>query len=450
MCDTFEKRTRRSKQLFERAMKVFVEGANSPSRGIATCKPYPIYIQDGKGGRVVDADGNSYVDLMLGFSANILGHGHPLVVETVTKVIQGGSHFAACTEIEVKNGENFLEMIPNASKVRFGNTGTEAVMMAVRLARAFTGKKKILKFEGQYHGWYDGLLANCHVRPIDSFGTKMDPVKIVEGSGIPLEHIDNLIICPWNDLEVLEKTVKRHKDELAAILTEPIMANVGVIPPKEGYLEGLQRIAKENDVLFILDEVVTGFRYGRGSYQGLKGLTPDISTFGKALGAGFPVSAVAGREEIMQEMQWGRALSYGTFNSARLPMEVAYVNMTEMTKDDCAGYKHIQRLGEMLINESRKIINDMGIPVIVQGFGPMLQFYFTEKESINDVREYAEFADRAKYEVFSRKLLCKGIYVTSSNGLHHCPCLQHTEGEFEEVLNALEDTFKEMKNEGIL
>lgn len=450
MYQEYEKRTPKSKQLFERAVKIFVEGANSPSRGIATCKPYPIYIQNGMGGKVCDADDNTYIDLMLGFSANIMGHGHPRVVDAVTKAIAGGSHFAACTEIEVKNGEKFLEMIPNADKVRFGNTGTEAVMMAVRLARAFTGKKKILKFEGQYHGWYDGLLANCHVRPIDSLGTKMDPVKIVEGSGIPLEHIQNLIICPWNNVEVLEKTVKRHKHEIAAIITEPIMANVGVITPQNGYLQELQRIAKENDILFILDEVVTGFRYGKGSYQEMVGLNPDISTFGKALGAGLPVSAVAGKEEIMQDMQWGRALSYGTFNSARLPMEVAYVNMTEMTKNNCEGYRHINDLGELLICESKKIIRELGVPIIVQGFGPMFQYYFTEKESINDVREYAEYADRSKYEIFSKKLLCKGLYVTSSNGLHHCTCLQHTKEEIYEALCIIEDTLKEMKKEGVL
>ncbi|EHL66762.1 aspartate aminotransferase family protein [Cloacibacillus evryensis] len=450
MYESFEKRSVKSKQLFDRAMKVFVEGANSPSRGIATCKPYPIYVRDGKGGRLFDADGNSYIDLMLGFSANIMGHGHPKIVEAVTRAIQGGSHFAACTEIEVKCGEKFLSMIKNADKVRFGNTGTEAVMMAVRLARAVTGKKKILKFEGQYHGWYDGLLANCHTRPVDTMGAKMDPVKMVEGSGIPQEHIENLVICPWNDLEILEKMVKCHKHELAAIITEPIMANVGVILPKKGYLEGLQRIAKENDVLFILDEVVTGFRYGNGCYQDMAGLNPDISTFGKALGAGLPVSAIAGREGYMQEMQWGKALSYGTFNSARLPMEVSYVNMTEMTKDDCAGYRHIHELGEMLINGSRQIIKDLGIPVIVQGYGPMLQYYFTEKEAINDVRDYAEFADKEKYQTFARKLLCRGLYVTSSNGLHHCPCLQHTKEDFAEALNIIEDTFKEMKSEGIL
>lgn len=265
----------------------------------------------------------------------------------------------------------------NADKVRFINTGTEAVMLAVRLARAATGKKKVFKFEGQYHGWYDGMLANCHTRPVDTMGAKMDPVKMVEESGIPLEHIENLVLCPWNDLEILEKTVKHHKYELAAIITEPIMANIGVIPPKKGYLEGLQRIARENDILFILDEVVTGFRYGRGCYQDMAGLEPDISTFGKALGAGLPVSAVAGKEEYMKAMHWGRALSYGTLNSARLPMEVSYVNMTEMTKDDCAGYKHIHELGETLINSSRQIIKDLGIPIMVQGQGPMFQYYFT-------------------------------------------------------------------------
>ena len=441
MYELFEQRNVKSKQLFDRGMKVFVEGANSPSRGIASCKPYPIYIQDGKGGRVFDADGNSYIDLMLGFSANIMGHAHPKIVETVSRAIQGGSHFASCTEIEVKCGEKFLSMIKNADKVRFGNTGTEAVMMAVRLARAVTGKKKILKFEGQYHGWYDGLLANCHARPVDTMGAK--------GSGIPHEHIENLVICPWNDLEILEKTVKTHRHELAAIITEPIMANVGVILPKKGYLEGLQRIAKENDVLFILDEVVTGFRYGNGCYQDMAGLNPDISTFGKALGAGLPVSAITGREEYMQEMQWGKALSYGTFNSARLQMEVCYVNMTEMTKDNFAGYRHIHELGEMLISGSRKIISELDIPVIVQGHGPMLQYYFTDKEAINDVRDYAEYADKDKYHLFATKLLCKGLYVTSSNGLHHCPCLQHTKENFAEALNIVEDALKEMKAEGV-
>ena len=439
-----------SRQSYERGKKVLIEGVNSPSRGDAFYKPYPIYIAKGEKGRLLDVDGNSYVDLMLGFSVNVLGYSHPKVVEVVSEVIKGGNHFACATEIEIIVAEKVIKMVPSIDKVRFFNTGTEATMMAVRLARAYTGKKKILKFEGHYHGWYDGLLANCHSRPIDTLGTKMDPVKIVEGSGIPQEHIENLIICPWNDLEIFEKTIKNHATQIAAVITEPIMSNNGAILPRPNYLENVQRICKENDILFILDEVVTGFRYSEGSYQKMTGLDPDITTFGKAFGLGFAASVVGGKEDIMQQMRWGKTLSYGTLNGARLPLAVANVNIDEMTKENFAGYKYIFELGEYLRRNSQRIFDEQGVPAIAQGLGPMFQFYFTEKRSINDVREYAQFVDIKKYQEFSRKLISKGLYVTVSNGLHQCSCLQHTHEDFQEAVGIIEETVKEMKKENLL
>src|SRR5580693_3137717 len=288
MVEANQTRTR-SQQWFERAQQSLVEGVNSPSRGETVYTAGPIVLERGQGSHVWDADGNHYIDFMMSFGALIQGHAHPTLVKTVSEAMAEGSHFAAATSAEVEAAERFRRMVPSAEVVRFTNTGSEATMLALRLARAHTGRTKFLKFEGHYHGWYDPYCIGGNSHPIDQLGPPENPAEIPDSEGIPQSVFDDVIVAPWNDLPTLEKILSQHGHELAAIITEPIMANMGCIVPRDGYLQAACDLAHKYGALFILDEVVTGFRHAPGGCQEYYGLKPDLSTFGKALGAGFPV-----------------------------------------------------------------------------------------------------------------------------------------------------------------
>src|ERR1700733_14917617 len=305
-----------SQQWFERAQKFLIEGVNSPSRGKATYSPGPIFLERGSGSHVWDADKNEYVDFMMAFGALIHGHAHPQLASVVSEAMAEGSHFASATTAEVEAAERFCSMVPSAEAVRFTNTGSEATMLALRLARAHTGRTKFLKFEGHYHGWYDAYCLNGHSHPAEQLGPKENPPRFPDSEGIPASVFDDVVLAPWNDVEALENILRRQGRELAAVITEPIMANMGCILPREGYLQKVSHLAHEVGALFILDEVVTGFRYAPGGCQEHYGLKPDLSTFGKALGAGFAVGAVTGSRVILDHMRWGgdMGLHYGTFN----------------------------------------------------------------------------------------------------------------------------------------
>src|ERR1700680_1988357 len=235
----------RSQQWFERAEESMVEGVNSPSRGKATYFPGPIFLERGSGSHVWDADGNQYVDFMMSFGALIHGHAHPQLVSVVSDAMAEGSHFAAATSAEVEAAERLCRMVASAEVVRFTNSGSEATMLALRLARAHTGRTKFLKFEGHYHGWYDPYLLNAHSHAPEQLGSPENPARIPDSQGIPASTFDDVLLAPWNDIAVLEDVLKRHGHELAAVITEPIMANMGCILPREGYLQRLRELTRD-------------------------------------------------------------------------------------------------------------------------------------------------------------------------------------------------------------
>lgn len=426
-------------RLYQRASKVYVEGVNSPSRGAAFYHPHPIFMDHGQGGRIYDVDQNEYVDLMLGFSVLVLGHSHPEIVKAYHRAADMGTHYATGSELEVTVGEKLCRLIPCADKVRFANSGTEATMAAIRLARGFTGRNKFIKFEGHYHGWYDDFLLNTHSKPLDAWGTRRGPIHIPDSSGIPPESLSNTIVCPWNDIDLVADNIKKYKGQIAAIITEPIMSNIGCIPPQRNYLKELRQLADDNDILLIFDEVVTGFRYAPGGCQEYYGVTPDIATFGKALGAGMPIGLVAGTDEIMQAFTWGGVLHFGTFNATRLAAEVVNANIEVLTGNDNAAFKHLHNCGEKIITGYREIFEHRKIPAIVQGFGPMFQIYFTAKEEITDFRSYCGDVDMGKYNRFANELRNHGVYIPVTNGLHQITCLAHTDEDIEKVLTAVDE-----------
>jgi glutamate-1-semialdehyde 2,1-aminomutase len=423
-----------SQQAFQLAKQSLVEGVNSPSRGAAVYSPGPIFLDRGQGSHVWDVDGNEYIDFMMSFGALIQGHAHPKLVSTVSQAMSEGSHFAAATPAEAEAAERFCRMVPSAEVVRFANTGSEATMLALRLARAHTGRSKFLKFEGHYHGWYDPYLLNSHSHPPGELGPRETPTRIPDSKGIPSGTFDDVVLAPWNDVPSLERVMREHGDELAAVITEPIMANMGCILPREGYLQRLRELAHEHGALLILDEVVTGFRYAPGGCQQYYGIQPDLSTFGKALGAGFPVGAVAGPRKILDHMRWGKdmVLHYGTFNGHRLTMKVIAANLDLLAPQGT--YPKLHAVGDAAITGLRAIFRKRGIKAVVQGFGPMFQIYFTERDAVHDYREYCTYVDTQRYSRFVHALLDRGIYMTPSNGLHWIISTAHSYADVETLL----------------
>lgn len=436
--------TEKSKALFRRSLRVMVEGGSSPSRGPANYGEHPIFIDRASGSRIWDVDGNSYVDWMLAYGALPLGHSHPAVVAAIQDAASHGNHFATATEVETEVAELIHQHVPGAERVRFANTGTEATMAAIRLARGFTGKPKFLKFEGHYHGWFDDFLVNSHPQPTVSLGHRHDPIKIADSSGLNRRALEDTIVVPWNDLAAVERAFETWRGQIAAVITEGVMANIGVIPPASGYLGGLRQLARDHDALLILDETVTGFRIAPGGCQEHYSVDADIVTFGKGLGAGLPVAAFAGRAEVMEALAWGGVLHYGTQNGSRLGMYAARANLTELFKNRGTAFQHTWRIGEALCDGLRELFAETGIPAIVQNVGPMLQILFTERESITDYRDFCSHVDRDTYRQLALALFRYGIYMTPSAALHSVASLAHTDEDVELTLAAFRSALRDL------
>jgi glutamate-1-semialdehyde 2,1-aminomutase len=383
---------------------------------------------------------------MMAFGALPLGHAHPEIVEAITEAAATGAHFATATPIELEVGEMLQSMVHNAERVRFANTGTEAMMAAIRLARGATGRPKILKFEGHYHGWHDDLLVSSNVMPPSVLGLRSDPIKIPDSSGLNRTALDDTIVVPWNDLPALQRAVENHPGQIAAIISEGIMANMGVIPPAPGYLQSLQELARTHGILFILDETVTGFRIAPGGCQEHYRLLPDLVTFGKALGCGLPVAALVGRAQVMDALEWGGVLHYGTHNGSRIGMYAARANLHVLTRDNNAAFAHTWRIAERLCDGLSSLLRHKGVPAIVQRVGPMFQLMFTEQPAIRDYREFCRFVDRAAFQKFVLSLFPFGVYASPSASLHSIVTLAHTDQDVDLTLEAAEKALESISH----
>lgn len=435
----------KSKQAYERTLGVLIEASSSSSRGPANFGKYPIFMERGRGSRIFDVDGNEYVDWMMAFGALPLGHAHPEVVEAITEAATTGAHFATATPVEIEVAEMIQNIVPNAERVRFANTGTEAMMAAIRLARGVTGRPKILKFEGHYHGWHDDVLVSSNVMPPAALGLRTDPVKIPDSSGLNRTALDDTIVVPWNDLELLRRAVESNPGQIAAIITEGVMANMGVVPPADGYLRGLQELAHASGSLFILDETVTGFRIAPGGCQQHYKLSPDLVTFGKALGSGLPVAALVGRAAVMDALQWGGVLHYGTHNGSRIGMFAARANLRALTRDNSSSFQHTWRIADLICSRLRELLRKKGVAAIVQNVGPMFQLMFTDQPAIRDYREFCQHVDRAAFQKFVVSLFPLGVYASPSAALHSIVTLAHTEQDVEFTIDAAEKALDAMR-----
>jgi glutamate-1-semialdehyde 2,1-aminomutase len=428
--------TEKSRRLYERTRNVLIEASSSSSRGPASFGKYPLFMERAQGSRIYDVDGNEYIDWMMAFGALPLGHAHPEVVEALAAAASSGAHFATATGVELEVAEMIQTIVPNAERVRFANTGTEAMMAAIRLARGVTGRPKILKFEGHYHGWYDDVLLSSSVVPPSALGLRSDPVRIPDSSGLRPTALADTIVVPWNDLVALERALENHRGQVAAIISEGIMANMGVIPPDEGYLLGLQNLARANGILFILDETVTGFRIAPGGCQEYYKLAPDLVTFGKALGCGLPVAALVGRAEPMQALEWGGVLHYGTHNGSRIGMFAARANLGVLTRDNHRSFRHTWQMAEKLCTGLRDLLAKAGSKAIVQNVGPMFQLMFTNQAEIRDYRSFCRHVDREAFQKFVLSLFPLGVYASPAATLHSIVTLAHTEQDVELTLQA--------------
>lgn len=434
--------TKRSERLYRRALDVLVEGVASPSRGTLNYGRFPLFIERGEGGRMIDADGNGYIDLMLAYGALLHGHAHPRLVRALQEAAESGALFAAASEREVDVAERIARLVPAAERVRFASTGTEACMAVLRLVRGFTGRRKIIKFEGHYHGWADGLSVSSNVLPGAAVGFRNDPVPILDSSGVPFSAVEDVVVLPWNDAERVAAALAANRGQVAAVFTEAVMANMGVIPPVEGFLEDLRQLCDEHDTLLYIDETVTGFRLAPGGAQERYGVRPDVTSFGKALGAGFPVAAIAGRADVMAAFERGRVLHYGTQSANPALLAVARESLDLLTEHDNAASRHLETLAGRLVERLRAVLSAAEAPAIVQHAGPMLQIYFLlpgheQVTHIRDARDFSEHVDRERFQLFVHALFDEGVYMSPSAALHSVLATVHTEADVDHVAEAV-------------
>ena len=385
----------KSAELLERSKKVLAGGVSSEFRKYN--HPHAIFYTHGKGSHLFDVDGNDYLDFTLSQGPLILGHSHPHVLKSVADYSEEGQLFAGQHIKEIELAETLNRIIPSAELMRFCLDGSEAVQTALRVARAKTGKQKFLRFEGHYHGWLDNVAWGISTPSVDALGSRENPNVFPWSAGLPEHAKDEFIILPWNDLDLVKKTLADHHQEIAAIITEPIMCNNGCIVPKEGFLQGLRDLCDQYGIALIFDEVITGFRMSIGGSQRYFGITPDMSIFAKAMGSGYPISAIVGKREWMSLIEDAKVIHAGTMNSSNPTIAAALATIEVLEKEN--PYERMFRLGNKLMDGLRKAAAANNHNLLVQGPGPMFNIGFTDLKSVNDYRDTLSY-DRAKLGKF--------------------------------------------------
>lgn len=430
--------TSKSKEKFYEMKQYLVDGAAS-SFHIPSYREYPICISRGEGAYVYDIDGNKYIDFIMGFGPIILGYSSDAVNEAIINQLPYGTHFSAPTENLYTLSKKLTEIIPSAQKVYYQNSGTEAVMLAFRLARAYTSKNKIIKFEGQYHGWSDEEKVTIDAACIEELGTRETPNKIIHTKGQLTQAADNLILLPWNDLELLKKVLEERADEIAAIITEPFMCDSGPILPKKGYLEGMRELATKHNVVLIFDEVITGFRASLGGAQQYFGVYPDISTFAKAITNGLPFAAVAGRKEIME----AGVHASGTFNGNPLGVAAALKVIEELSKENT--YVKLEELSRQLAEGTVKLAHKYGIQLYGNAIGGICILQFGCDDGCEDFRDWLNRCDFNFYDKFVKKLEEYGVRFPSRRGRLFLSA-SHTVEDIDAALDIIDIVFSELTN----
>jgi len=412
-----------SAALEARAVQVIPGGVNSPVRAFKAVGGGPVFIRRGHGCTVEDVDGNTYIDYLGSWGPLILGHAHPKVVAAVQEAAADGTSFGAPTEREVLLAEAIRRALPSVEQVRLVSSGTEACMSALRVARAFTGRSKILKFDGCYHGHADSLLVQAGSGAI-TFG-------VPDSAGVSAGVAAETISVPYNSLEAVRAAFAAHGSEIAAVIVEPIAANMGVIPPAAGFLDGLREITRRHGALLIFDEVVSGFRYGPNGAQGAFGITPDLTTLGKVVGGGLPLAAYGGRREIMEQLApLGPAYQAGTLSGNPIATAAGLATLGVLAKSN--PYAQLDRLAAQLADGLTEAARSAGVALQVSRVGSMLTPFFADAMPTDF--DSAMKADRTKYAAFFRAMLDRGVYLAPSQFEAGFVSTAHTDAEIDRTI----------------
>ena len=416
-------RLQKSEELFAQAQKYIPGGVNSPVRSFKAVGGTPPFLAKGAGSRVWDVDGNEYIDYLGSWGPLVLGHSHPAVVEAVKKAVEGGASFGAPVPQEVELAQIICEALPSVESVRLVSSGTEACMSAIRLARAHTGRDKLIKFAGCYHGHADGLLVKA--------GSGALTHGIPTSAGVPESYASETLVADYNDLPSVEALFDQFPNEIAAIIVEPVAGNMGVVLPADGFLAGLRSVTKKNGALLIFDEVITGFRIGYSGAQGLFGIAPDITCLGKIIGGGLPVGAYGSSKEIMEQVApLGPMYQAGTLSGNPLAVAAGVATLSQLKKPGV--YQQLENMGQRLADGLTKVFNEAEIPGTVNRIGSMLTGFFSPGPIAS--LDQVEQADATAYGRYFHAMLERGVYLAPSQFEAGFVSLAHTEADIDQTI----------------
>jgi glutamate-1-semialdehyde 2,1-aminomutase len=422
-----------SAKLFEQAKKYIPGGVNSPVRACRSVGCDPVFITKARGANLTDADGNEYIDFVCSWGPMIIGHAHPDVIAAVQKTAASGTSFGAPTPVEIDLASMVVEALPSVEKVRFVNSGTEATMSAVRLARGYTGKKIVVKFDGCYHGHADSFLVKA--------GSGIITLGIPGSPGVPEEIVKNTLSIPYNDVEVLEKTLRDENLEIACVIVEPVAGNMGCVPPKPGFLDKLRKLTSELGIVLIFDEVITGFRLSYGGAQQYYNISPDLTCLGKIIGGGLPVGAYGGKSDIMNCIAPdGPVYQAGTLSGNPLAMVAGIATLKILQKNGF--YEQLEEKSAGYAERLKNVAGSVGIDVQLNRVGSMMTGFFTT-EPVTDF-ESAMKADAARYAQHYRQMLAGGIYLAPSQFETAFISAAQTEEDLLKAIKITEWSFKKL------
>ncbi len=419
--------TEKSKKLFEEAKKVLPGGVSSPVRAI---KPYPFYTKSANGSKITDIDGNEYIDYVMGYGPLLLGHNHIAIKEAVIKQLSDGWLYGTPTELEVALAKELIKLYESIEMVRFVSTGTEATMGALRAARGFTGKNKFIKIEGGFHGAHDAALVKA--------GSGATTLGTPDSAGVPKDFTKNTLQVPYNDIEAMTGVIEAYKDDLAAVIMEPVLGNIGPVLPKKGYLEDVRKVTEETDVVLIFDEVITGFRLAMGGAQEYFGVTPDMTTLGKILGGGFHIGVIGGKREIMENISpAGKVYQAGTFNGSPVSMSAGLAVIKTLRQEKV--HDKVNLAGDSLRSELSDIVTDLRLNYSVSGIGSMFKVFFGDMPyNYQDALK----CDSAKFNAFFWKMLGDGVFLPPSQYETNFLSLAHTKDDLKKTVEAYKRNLK--------
>lgn len=423
-----------SKSLFEKAKKYIPGGVNSPVRAFRAVGGDPIFIKRADGAFIYDEDDNSYIELINSWGPMILGHNHPMIKEAIVRALEFGTSYGAPTAKEVEIAELITRMVPSVEKVRMVNSGTEATMSAIRVARGYTGRDKFIKMEGHYHGHGDSFLISAGSGAI-TMGNPDSP-------GVTKGTAKDTLLAPYNDLDAIERLVAANKGEIAALILEPVPGNMGLVIPKEGYLQGLRNICTREGIVLIFDEVMTGFRLAKGGAQELFGVTPDMTTLGKIIGGGLPVGAYGGKKEIMEFVSpEGPVYQAGTLSGNPIAM-AAGLTMLKHLNQNPQVYTTLNAIGDKLVKGFQTSLDKLGLNYTINHLGSMYSLFFTDQE-VYDF-ESAKKSDTARFGKYFQSMLKRGVYLAPSQYESLFLSTVLTDDLVEKIIQANEESLKEI------